>query len=93
VISNLWQRLAFAIAVARVHCSRAFFWGVPLNESQVSDCPEVTSALRHLWTAIELLDDADAPPHIAAHVDLAANQLEALLKRQPAGRGFVKGVN
>ena len=33
------------------------------------------SALQHLQAAIELLDQADAPGQIAAHVDLAVHQL------------------
>lgn len=39
----------------------------------------LTSALFHLHSAIELLDLAAAPGQIAAHVDLAANQLEDLV--------------
>ena len=33
------------------------------------------SALEYLRKAIELLDQAEAPGQVAAHVDLAANQL------------------
>ena len=36
-------------------------------------------ALSHLRTAINLLDEADAPPEIAAHVDLGKCLLQALL--------------
>ena len=36
-------------------------------------------ALSHLQSAIELLDQASAPGHIAAHVDLAVNELEHAL--------------
>lgn len=39
----------------------------------------LASALFHLQSAIELLDLAGAPGQIAAHVDLAANQLEDLM--------------
>jgi hypothetical protein len=39
----------------------------------------LSEALNHLQSAIELLDRAGAPGHIAAHVDLAARQLEDLL--------------
>lgn len=35
----------------------------------------MTTALDHLQQAIELLDQAEAPGQIAAHVDLAAHQL------------------
>jgi hypothetical protein len=33
-------------------------------------------ALNHLHSAVELLDGAGAPAHIAAHVDLARHQLQ-----------------
>lgn len=36
-------------------------------------------ALNHLQSAIELLDEGTAPGHIAAHVDLAVNELERAL--------------
>lgn len=39
---------------------------------------KLIQALTHLRLAINLLDQADAPPHIAAHVDLASYQLVAL---------------
>lgn len=35
----------------------------------------LVQALEHLKAAIDLLDRAQAPAHIAAHVDLAAHQL------------------
>lgn len=43
------------------------------------------SAFEHLQEAMNLLDQSDASPHIAAHVDLAANKLEELIKtsKQP----------
>ena len=37
-------------------------------------------ALKQLQIAIDLLDLADAPGHIAAHVDLATNQLAAAIE-------------
>jgi hypothetical protein len=40
-------------------------------------------ALDHLRFAIELLDLGDAPGHIAAHADLALNQLEVLVAASP----------
>lgn len=42
-----------------------------LNREQM-----LASALEHLRAALELLDSAEAPAHIGAHVDLALNQLE-----------------
>lgn len=38
------------------------------------------SALQHLQAAIELLDQAEAPGQIAAHVDLAMHQLASTLE-------------
>jgi hypothetical protein len=35
----------------------------------------LAEALQHMRQAIELLDQADAPAQIAAHVDLAVHQL------------------
>lgn len=43
----------------------------------------LTDAFKHLQSAMDLLDGADAPGHIAAHIDLAACKLEELL---PAGK-------
>ena len=37
--------------------------------------PALVQALTHLRHALELLDAAEAPAQIAAHVDLALNQL------------------
>lgn len=37
-------------------------------------------ALKQLQIAIDLLDLADAPAHIAAHVDLATHQLVAAIE-------------
>jgi hypothetical protein len=38
-----------------------------------------------LRSALELLDRAEAPPHIAAQIDLALHQLEQLLDAPVAG--------
>jgi hypothetical protein len=40
---------------------------------------QLTSALNHLEAAIVLLDSAEAPAQIAAHVDLALHQLRAAI--------------
>lgn len=40
-------------------------------------------ALNHLQAALGLLDLASAPPHIGAHVDLAAHELDVQV---PAAR-------
>ena len=45
-----------------------------------SDAPNLLErALLHIRNAIQLLDEADAPPEIASHLDLARNMLEGLL--------------
>jgi hypothetical protein len=46
------------------------------------------AALEQLQCAIALLDRAGAPGQIAAHVDLAANQLADII--QPAGREIMR---
>jgi hypothetical protein len=48
------------------------------------------AALKHLHLAIDLLDQADAPGQIAAHVDLAAQQLSDAIAR---GEGDVIARN
>lgn len=50
-----------------------------LEPSSEGDCA-LTEALKHLQQAIALLDDAGAPPNIAAHLDLAAHQLSAVIQ-------------
>ena len=39
----------------------------------------LNDALRHLQSALDLLDDASAPGHIGANVDLAMHQLESAI--------------
>lgn len=43
-------------------------------------------AVDHLRSAIELLDRASAPGHIACNVDLARNQLEELIPAHEISR-------
>ena len=45
------------------------------NHSSQGEQQSLWDALNHLRKALELLDQAQAPPHIAAHVDLAVHQL------------------
>jgi hypothetical protein len=45
---------------------------------ECSTVEKLTQALTHLRSAISLLDEAEAPAHIAAQLDLAAHQLMAL---------------
>lgn len=42
-----------------------------------------SAALEHLQFAIRLLDDSDAPAHIAAHIDLAIHQLQGAINGDP----------
>ena len=57
---------------------------MPKNSSS-DEQQRLWDALNHLRSALELLDHAQAPPHIAAHVDLAVHQLtdfiETMAKR------------
>jgi len=49
------------------------------NDSSSDEQQRLWDALKHLRNALDLLDLAQAPPHIAAHVDLAAHQLSAFI--------------
>ena len=49
----------------------------------------LSSALAHLREALALLDEASAPAHIGAHVDLAAHQLQEFVSPLKA-RGVQK---
>lgn len=42
------------------------------------------TALEHLQLAIRLLDESNAPAHIAAHVDLAVHQLQEAITTRPS---------
>jgi hypothetical protein len=42
----------------------------------------LASALQHLQSAVELLDAASAPGHVAAHIDLAIHQLSNVIEAQ-----------
>jgi hypothetical protein len=44
-------------------------------------------AAKYLRAAMTLLDEAQAPGHIAAHVDLAVNQIADVIALQPRVRG------
>lgn len=43
-----------------------------------------TDALHRLRSVIDLLDRSSAPGHIAAHLDLAAHQLQEAINSVPA---------
>lgn len=47
-----------------------------------------SAALEHLQLAIRLLDDSDAPAHIAAHIDLAVHQLQEAINCDPRNSRF-----
>lgn len=49
-----------------------------MEREYVSEDPWL-EALKQLQSAIDLLDSSDAPAHIAAHIDLAAHQLQDLI--------------
>jgi len=46
------------------------------SEKHATPQEQLGRALDHLRSAIALLDEADAPPQIAAHIDLALHQLQ-----------------
>jgi hypothetical protein len=47
---------------------------------------KLRAALAHLEGSLQLLDDADAPASIAAHVDLAVHRLREMLSVASAGQ-------
>ena len=49
--------------------------GALVSEDETSRQQMLRDALDHLQSALNLLDLASAPPHIGAHVDLAAHEL------------------
>lgn len=55
------------------------------TSNSATDVQALWDALEHLRSAIEILDSAGAPAHIAAHVDLAMNQLQEAIPTVPAG--------
>lgn len=56
-----------------------------LTPSPIQPTPKLHAALDHLEGSLQLLDDADAPAEIGAHVDLAIHRLrEVLAKSEPA---------
>ena len=50
-----------------------------MTKFDLSDQHMLAEASRHLRSAIDRLDQAGAPGHIAAHADLALNELDRLL--------------
>lgn len=55
---------------------------------------QFVEALNQLRSAIYLLDLSNAPAHIAAHVDLAAHQLQQFIDSSfPSGRVVQIGTN
>ena len=53
--------------------------GQPASDGEIP----LVQALTHLQAAIDLLDRAQAPGQIAAHVDLARHQLSGAIGRGP----------
>jgi hypothetical protein len=64
------------------------------NTHPPSDQHMLAEASDHLRSAIDLLDRAGAPGHIAAHADLALNELERVIattafrQSRPPGKVF-----
>lgn len=49
------------------------------NEPHSAYEEKLNEALKHLLSALQLLDDACAPADIGAHLDLALNRLKSVL--------------
>lgn len=56
-----------------------------MTQKDYLSLPLLEEALQQLQAAIALLDRVGAPGHIAAHVDLAVNQLQDLLPSSRSG--------
>lgn len=54
----------------------------PKEASKVVDQSLLSEAAAHLKAALSLLDKADAPGHVGAHVDLAICELEEVLQKR-----------
>lgn len=54
-----------------------------MAREEASDRKALTDAMDHLRTAIAILDSADAPAQIAAHLDLALCQLAEIIGCRP----------
>ena len=67
----------------RQHLS-AQLLGVPnvRDDTDSGQQRKLSEALQHLQSAIELLDLAEAPAHIAAHADLAVHQLLSVINHE-----------
>lgn len=52
----------------------------PSGDSEATRAEQLVRALELLRAAIALLDAADAPGEIAAHVDLALHQLDVTIR-------------
>jgi len=63
------------------------FSGAFMTDVSVSNQQMLIDASSHLSSAIDLLDRATAPGHIAAHADLALNQLKELISEAYHGLG------
>jgi hypothetical protein len=50
------------------------------------DPPKLAEAAAHLRAAIALLDQSGASGHIAAHADLALNEVDRLIATPPGSR-------
>lgn len=57
-------------------------WGTIMESDLVAGARWAT-ALEYLQLAIRLLDESNAPAHIAAHVDLAVHQLQEAIDACP----------
>lgn len=56
----------------------------PTDDLQVHSARMLNDALKHLQSGLDLLDEACAPGHIGAHVDLALHQLAAVIGKKVA---------
>ncbi len=85
---SLLNRLPKAYRIVR----SLFSGGGQMEDGQKGQRDLLTEAAAHLRLALQLLDAADAPAHIGAHVDLAAHQLETEII-EPLSVGVASAVS
>ena len=60
------------------------------GEMEVDREELLNDALKHLQAGLDLLDEACAPGHIGAHVDLALHQLAAVIGKKVAAPEYAE---
>jgi hypothetical protein len=87
------EKCAFNLVrlAAKLRRLRQLFWGSHLDTEHDSSREKLhLTALRQIQSSIRLLDQVNAPGHIAAHLDLAMHQLEDVIENEFASARLVQ---